>query len=217
MGLTVNNIISNDDFNNLVSAVKAECNRRHYTDALIAPNIPTKNDGDSITYSEVNTLLSSICGLDAFPSYLDTGVYIATNNSEQYVTLKNFQYNIIKALDAVSSTISTASRTTNIESNTDCRGNCAGLCTGCTGSCTGSCTDSCTSCTGSCAGGCYNSCYSYCQNNCLLSCFDNCDSGCQGTCQGCSSSCSGCSGCTNGCSKGCAGYIYAGGSQGRPK
>ena len=82
MGLTVNNIINNDDFNNLVSAVKTECNRRHHVDALIAPNIPTKNDEDLITYSEVNALLSSICGLDAFPDYLDTEVYIATNNSE---------------------------------------------------------------------------------------------------------------------------------------
>ena len=184
MGLTVNEIISSADFNSLVTAVKNECNRRHYNSALTAPSVGTKSSGDSITYSEVNALLASICGLDAFPGTLDSNTYIASNNAEQYVTLKNFQYDIIKALNAVSTTINTASQTTNIVNNTDCRGTCAGLCTGCVGTCVGTCL-------GSCEGSCKDTCSGSCSGGC---------SGCEG-CGGCGSTCTG--SCVGSCATGC--------------
>ena len=199
MGLSVNNIIDDTDFNNLVTAVKNECNRRHYTNPLTAPNIGTKSAGSSITYSDINALLASLCRLKAFPGSLDTSTYINSySNTSQPVTLKNFQYNIIKALNAVSTTVSTASQTTNIKFNEDCRGNCAGLCTGCT-SC-----DGCTgTCTGSCTGSCKGSCKDTCKDTCKGSCEGSCDGNCWNSCyQGCDGGCSGCRGCTAGIASG---------------
>lgn len=108
MSLSANSQIDASDFNNLVTLVKNECARRHYNNALSAPNISTKYSGDKITYSDISALLSSLCGLDAFPNTLDTSVYIASNISEQYVSLKNFQYNGIKPLSPVTTTVNTA-------------------------------------------------------------------------------------------------------------
>lgn len=191
MALTINNIITNEDFNTLRTAIINECQRRNHVNPLPVPTVSEKNDNDSITYNDVNDLLSSLVSLDAFPDTLDD-VYIQTNNIDQIVILKNFQYNIIKALQVLHNVVKTAAATTTLVNNTDCRGNCAGLCTGCVGTCTscsGTCSGTCSGCT-SCSGGCTGSC-------------QGCGGGCTGSCKTGCSGCGNCGGCDNGCSYSC--------------
>ena len=60
MSLSADNQIDASDFNNLVTLVKNECARRHYKNALSAPNISTKYSGDKITYSDITGRVDSI-------------------------------------------------------------------------------------------------------------------------------------------------------------
>lgn len=191
MSLTINNLITNEDFNALRTRVINECKRRNMTNPLTVPTVLSKNDNEIILYSDIQNLLSSLTPLDAFPnSNLDANTYIYLNNSEQIVQLKNFQNQIIKDLGSINSTLASAEPQIQY-SNTDCRGNCAGLCTSCQG-----CSDSCsTSCTNTCKGGCSG-------------CGSGCAGGCTSTCGGCGGcgECGGCGGCSGNCYDGCTDY-----------
>ena len=89
MSLIKDNYISAEEISQLNEAVRAECLRRNLNNPLIPPPVSNAITDSVIAATEIYNLLESLTPLDAFPSTLDVSSYIATNESEKKVVLKN--------------------------------------------------------------------------------------------------------------------------------
>lgn len=181
MALTQNNPILASDINALKNRVKNEMARRNGVGSLAGYagswSVSSGTRADAKHYNETVGYIAKIKAVSGLASSVSSG-------------------NIIYAINAASTRLSSNEGYSKTANSTDCASSCTGLCyTQCTGGCRG-CTScsGCSSCTGTCVGGCTS----------CTSC-----SGCSG-CSGCSDACSGCTGCTS-CS-GCDGCTGCGDS-----
>lgn len=196
------------DFNAIKNAIKAECDRRQYTNPLKKITLDDVTNTTQITDDLFKTILEPLTVLDAFPGNIND-LFIKTNQSETAVTLNDIQNLPIEEIskNKILAIINTVKNWTdphkNSSSSSDCRGTCAGLCSGCQGTCDTTCKGGCTgSCKGNCTGTCSGSCWKQCNSGCTGSC-NSCTSGCKGNCGG---PCGG-----DGCGYGCE---WTGGSGG---
>lgn len=212
MALTVGNRYLASEFISLKARVKAEMLRRKYRGTLVSYGssaydydvVPT--EGGVVLPEHVNKIAIPLNAIN------NTGISEVASGD------------VIKAIDALDTFLTTAEGYKVTSSTTDCKSSCSGLCvTGCGSGCKGcsgcsGCGNACSSgcgsaCSNSCEAdncdtGCKNTCYNYClqtcKGECSTTCSGACSSGCKGTCVGgCLTTCSGCGGtCKGGCTGG---------------
>ena len=175
MSLSINSLISIEDFNNLKNRVLLETKRRTLPEIDALGNkynnnpfttIPIISDAQTnypIDDEQFDKILNFFNNFNSYPGKLNV----------TYHDGKIIVGDIVYALDELLNIMSELENEAR-QNNNDCKSGCMGLCTN-------NCSNQCTSCTG------------------CTSC-----SGCDGSCQGCSGYCGGCGGC-GGCSGGCSG------------
>jgi len=191
MALTVGNRYLAEEFIALKARVKAEMLRRKYKGTLVSYGSSAYDyevqptEGGAVLPEHVNKIAIPLNAIN------DTGISEVASGD------------VIKAIDALGTFLTTAEGYKVTSSTTDCKSSCSGLCvtgcgSGCKG-CSGSCTGSCTGCSG-----CGNACSSGCGGVCSFDCISACDTTCQGSCKtNCIKTCY--TGCLQGCKGSCKG------------
>ena len=191
MALTVGNRYLAEEFIALKARVKAEMLRRKYKGTLVSYGSSAYDyevqptEGGAVLPEHVNKIAIPLNAIN------DTGISEVASGD------------VIKAIDALDTFLTTAEGYKVTSSTTDCKSSCSGLCvtgcgSGCKG-CSGSCTGSCTGCSG-----CGNACSSGCGGVCSFDCISACDTTCQGSCKtNCIKTCY--TGCLQGCKGSCKG------------
>lgn len=177
--------IDPNEFITLKAAIKAEMQRRKYTNSLAAYG------GTAYDYTKTPAVGDAIYE----EHYTKNIVPLQAANSTKVPDATMPRAVSQEDMDSMESFVAIMSARTNLadRSSSDCNGNCAGACsTACSTGCY-------TTCTGTCSGTCVATCANDCNYDCYGSCYGNCSGTCSGTCSG---GCSG--GCTNACTGACA-------------
>lgn len=197
MALTVGNRYLAEEFIALKARVKAEMLRRKYKGTLVSYGSSAYDyevqptEGGVVLPEHVNKIATPLNAIN------NTGISEVASGD------------VIKAIDALDTFLTTAEGYKVTSSTTDCKSSCSGLCVtgcgsgckGCSGSCTGNCTgcsgcgNACSSgcggvCSSDCISACDTTCQGSCKTNCIKTCYTGCLQGCKGSCKGtCSTDC----------------------------